>query len=225
MTRLPIGRPRFVTLEEALGWHDTAIAQYGGSLGVRDMGLLESALAQPRQQFGGEFAHEYPFGMGAAYAYFVAKNHPFVDGNKRVALFCAGGFLRMNGWNLESKGEEAADAILALVEGQSDRDACASWLKAHSRPRPSMELRDFFGLVDPDQHYEHLSAVTAPASPVEYRTSLDEATASIPLLAHLQARMKACEESGKTTEASAFAGHILMLLAIHRIAEDMGYEW
>ncbi|MDQ7012628.1 MAG: Fic family protein [Planctomycetota bacterium] len=69
-----------------------AVAQYGGDPGLRDRGLLESALAQPRQAFGGEFAHTYPFGMAAAYAFHIAKNHPFIDGNKRAALMCAGAF-------------------------------------------------------------------------------------------------------------------------------------
>lgn len=125
MSRMPIGRPRFVSLEEALAWQETAIAAYGGSRGLRDVTLLDSALAQAGQGFGGHYAHEYPFGMAAAYAYHVAKNHPFVDGNKRAALLCCGGFLRMNGWDLVSEGEHAADAILSL--------AMAIWIR-----RPSL---------------------------------------------------------------------------------------
>src|SRR5262245_34604577 len=118
MTSFSIGRPRFVSIEEALGWHETMIRQYGGSPGLRDAALLESAMAMPRQGFAGQFAHEYPFEIAAAYAFHLAKNHPFVDGNKRAALMCCGSFLRMNGWDLVSTGEAAADAIIAMVEGR-----------------------------------------------------------------------------------------------------------
>lgn len=120
MTGFQIGKPRFVTLDEALGWHAVAIAEYGGAEGIRDAGLLESALAMPRQAFGGEFAHTYPFEMAAAFAFHIAKNHPFVDGNKRTALMCCGAFLRMNGWDIVSDGLQAAEAILSLVDGRLD---------------------------------------------------------------------------------------------------------
>lgn len=70
MTALQLGRPRFVTVDDALGWHAIAITRYGGSPGLRDGGALESALAQPRQQFGGAYAHEFPFGMAAAYVFY-----------------------------------------------------------------------------------------------------------------------------------------------------------
>jgi death on curing protein len=127
--------PRFVTLEEALAWHELTISRYGGSLGIRDMGLLESAIAQARAGFGGEFSHSFPFEMAAAYAFHIAKNHPFVDGNKRTALMCCGGFLHMNGWKLFADGVESAEAILEIISGELDKAALADWLEAHSRPR------------------------------------------------------------------------------------------
>ncbi len=225
MTRLPIGRPRFVALEEALGWHETAIAQYGGSLGVRDVGLLESALAQPGQQFGGEFAHEYPFGMAAAYAFFIAKNHPFVDGNKRVALFCAGSFLRMNGWNLESKGEDAAEAVLGLVEGRIDRDAFAHWLSGHCRERPTMDLRDFFGVIDIDQLHTMLSSVALKPDHTELNQSAEEAAQSIPAVRSLFVASRYFYEQGNARAGADLGNEAMLLVALYRIAEDMGYEW
>ena len=136
MTGGSIGRPRFISIDEALAWHEIVIAQFGGSPGVRDRGLLESALAQPLQGFGGEHAHEFPFGIAAAYAFHIAKNHPFVDGNKRVALMCCGGFLRLNGWDLVSEGEQAADAILDLISGAHDKKSFAIWLANNCRPHP-----------------------------------------------------------------------------------------
>lgn len=94
MTLLAIGRPRFVTRDEAFAYHTVSIEEYGGAHGLRDVGMLESALAMPMQGFSGEYAHAFPFEMAAAYAFHIAKNHPFVDGKKRTALMCCGAFLR-----------------------------------------------------------------------------------------------------------------------------------
>lgn len=80
------GEPRFLSTDEVLTLHETGIDAFGGSLGVRDAGLLDSALATPRQGFGGQFVHEFPFEMAAAYLFHLCANHPFIDGNKRVAL-------------------------------------------------------------------------------------------------------------------------------------------
>jgi len=222
MTPLPLGQPRFVTKEEALAWHEISIVQYGGSSGIRDLGALESALAQPKQRFGEEYAHAFPFGMAAAYAFFVAKNHPFVDGNKRTALMCCGGFLRMNGWNLASDGEEAADAILALVTDEVDRDAFASWLEAHCRARPSMELRDFLASVDLATFVERLGSFAAKQSEIELQRSTDEAGQTIPLVKGLDRLAE--REEGEAAQA-ALRGATIVLVALYRIAEDMGYEW
>jgi death-on-curing protein len=80
------GEPRFLSADEVLTLHETGIDAFGGSHGMRDAGLLDSALAIPRQGIGGEYVHEFPFGMAAAYLFHLCANHPFVDGNKRVAL-------------------------------------------------------------------------------------------------------------------------------------------
>lgn len=228
MTPLPLGRPRFVTLDEALAWHEVSIVQYGGSFGARDTGLLESALAQPRQQFGSEFAHQYPFGMAAAYAYYIAKNHPFVDGNKRVALMCCGGFLRMNGWNLVSEGEAAADAILDLVAGALSREGYAQWLQDNCRPRPSMELRDFFSAVQLhsiQEQYEAVLAGTRSGAPTELMATHLEGADAIPLCMDYLRAARDCLDAGDHEGFAEFCRLFSFLAALYRIAEDMGYEW
>lgn len=80
--------PRFLNLLESLEIHQSRIELYGGTDGVRDLGLLQSALAQPSAGFDGEFLHKDLFEMAAAYLFHIVRNHPFVDGNKRTALAC-----------------------------------------------------------------------------------------------------------------------------------------
>ncbi len=80
---------RFLTVDEVLELHDLQIQRYGGSSGVRDKGLLESAVAMPQASFGGKYMHEGLFQMAAAYAFHIAENQPFIDGNKRTALAAA----------------------------------------------------------------------------------------------------------------------------------------
>jgi death on curing protein len=80
--------PRFLDLVEVLEIHESRIELYGGRPGVRDLGLLQSALAQPSAGFGGEYLHGNLYEMAAAYLFHVSRNHPFVDGNKRTALAC-----------------------------------------------------------------------------------------------------------------------------------------
>lgn len=225
MSPMPIGRPRFVTTDEARGWHAVLIAQYGGADGLRNAGLLESALAAPRQGFGGEFAHHYPFGMAAAYAFHIAKNHPFVDGNKRVALMCCGAFLRMNGWDLVSEGEAAADAILQLVSGELDKDDFASWLKQNSRERSSFELRDFMAQCSLYRTRDLAAAVLASGIQTEADATSSEAAQAIPLIAELEGCAVECAKRGDERLALGLRQACVVLVAIYRIAEDMGYEW
>lgn len=105
--------PLFLTLDEALGLHADQIRSYGGSSGLRDLGLLQSALAMPETSFDGEFLHGTLFEMAAAYLFHIARNHPFVDGNKRTALMCALVFLGLNSKRLDAESE----ALYALVDG------------------------------------------------------------------------------------------------------------
>lgn len=228
MTALSIGRPRFVTLEEAMAWQETAVAQFGGSLGLRDKGLLESALAQPQQGFGNQYVHEFPFGMAAAYAYHLAKNHPFVDGNKRAALMCCGAFLRINGWDLVSEGEQAADAIVDLVNGKYDKVSFAAWLERNSRLRPSMELRDFFRAADPKQFVEFYQAAQPDApgnTGTQFQATADEVAVAMPLIHKLLDNNRAAVAAGDERLRVGTAMMTLTLCALYRLAEDMGYEW
>ena len=111
------------------------LAEHGGAAGVRDMGLLESALARPRNRRAYDRRADV-FALGAAYAYGLARNHPFVDGNKRVALVAAALFLELNGWSLEAPEVETAVIFEALAADATRETDLATWLQKHSRRRP-----------------------------------------------------------------------------------------
>ena len=108
-----MNNPEFLTLDEVLGIHADQILRYGGSSGLRDLGLLQSALSMPQTTFDDEFLHGTVFEMAAAYLFHLARNHPFVDGNKRTALMCALVFLGLNGYRLDAD----PDALYELVDG------------------------------------------------------------------------------------------------------------
>lgn len=126
--------PKFLTQSEVLMFHEDLIRSFGGSQGVRDLRLLESALAMPQSGSGDDFFHEYPFEMGAAYAYHIAQNHPFVDGNKRAALTAALVFLEVNGYPVLSGEDELEAATRQVASGSMDKKAFAKLLRAlHAR--------------------------------------------------------------------------------------------
>jgi len=110
--------PLFLTLEEVLAIHEDRIRKYGGSSGVRDLGLLESAIGTVTVTFGGEFLHHTIFEMAAAYLFHICKNHPFIDGNKRTALACALTFLRMNGVRFAFEENVLYDLVIGVAEGR-----------------------------------------------------------------------------------------------------------
>ena len=113
--------------------HADQILEHGGSLGIRDEGLLESALARPQQKWHYEPATDLA-SLAAAYAFGIAKNHPFVDGNKRAALVAAYTFLAINDLELEAPEPEAVAAILGTVDGSISEDDLASWIRTHLIP-------------------------------------------------------------------------------------------
>lgn len=117
--------PTFLTLAEVLQVHTDQIRRYGGQAGVRDFGLLESALAQPEASFGGEWLHQDLFAMAAAYAYHLCQNHPFLDGNKRTALACALVFLELNGISLLNPKGLLKDAMLDVASGTMSKQELA----------------------------------------------------------------------------------------------------
>ena len=122
--------PNFLSIEHALAIHAAMIERYGGSSGVRDLGGLESALAQAQVSFGGEFLLRDVFEMAAAYLFHVTQNHPFIDGNKRVGASSAVVFLGMNGYDLAPSANDELEAITMLVaQGKADKPAIADFLR------------------------------------------------------------------------------------------------
>ena len=113
--------------------HAELIAEHGGVEGLRDPGLLSSALARPknRRVYGKSSSI---FDLAAVYGAAMVRNHPFIDGNKRVALIVVYAFLEMNGYRLEAPEPEAAGTMLALAAGNVDERAMSGWLKQHSVP-------------------------------------------------------------------------------------------
>ena len=122
--------PLFLTLSDVLNIHTNQIEQYGGSHGVRDMHLLQSALAQPEASFGGVWLHEDLYEMAAAYAFHIAQNHPFIDGNKRAALASAIVFLKINECSPVGSQDAAADALLKLASGKLSKKDFAALLRS-----------------------------------------------------------------------------------------------
>jgi death-on-curing protein len=95
-----IEEPELLTLDEVLELHEDQITHYGGDPGIRDAGLIDAAIAMPRQSFDGQFLHGDVFEMAAAYAFHLAESQAFVDGNKRAGLAAAYAFLALNGYRL-----------------------------------------------------------------------------------------------------------------------------
>lgn len=121
--------PLFLTLDEALGIHADQIRRYGGRPGLRDLGVLRSALAMPETTYGGEFLHPTLFEMGAAYLFHLARNHPFIDGNKRAALMCTLVFLGLNGQRLTAEPESIYDLVDGVAAGSVDKAAVSVFLR------------------------------------------------------------------------------------------------
>ncbi len=124
--------PIFLELAEVCEIQQDQIQRYGGSEGIRDVGLLQSALAQPQATHGGQFLHEDVYMMAAAYLYHIVKNHPFVDGNKRVGFVAARVFLRLNGLNLAADEDAAADLVLAVAQNQANKEQIAAFLRQNT---------------------------------------------------------------------------------------------
>lgn len=120
---------RFLTVDEVLELHDLQIKRYGGSSGIRDRGLLESAVGMPQASFGGAYMHNGHFEMAAAYAFHIAENQPFVDGNKRTALASALVFLDWHDIDVTDPGEELYRAMIQLAEKKLDKGGLAQLFK------------------------------------------------------------------------------------------------
>jgi death-on-curing protein len=123
--------PTFLTLDEVLAVHEDQIARYGGAAGVRDLGLLRSALAQPQATFGGQFLHHDLIAMAAAYFFYLVQNHAFVDENKRVGTVAAMVFLELNGLELNAPDEQLESIVLNVAQGLADTAAIEAFLRQH----------------------------------------------------------------------------------------------
>jgi len=121
----------FLSLDDIIESHQNQIDTYGGSHGIRDIGLLESAIAQPEASFGGQYLHADIFEMAAAYIYHLVMNHPFVDGNKRVGLEAALIFLEINNENFKASDEELVDLVLKTTAGQVGKREIAEFFRSH----------------------------------------------------------------------------------------------
>ena len=125
---MPSKPVQFLAVDEVLAIHDRLIALFGGPRGVRDLGLLESALFRPRTGYYRDLS-----AMAAALFESLLMNHPFVDGNKRVAFFAADVFLRLNGWRLVVDADEAhAFLIGSLERSECDYDHLLPWIRGAS---------------------------------------------------------------------------------------------
>lgn len=120
--------PYFLTLAEVLEIHKDQLERHGGAPGIRDMGLVESALAMPQAGLGGEYFHGTLFEMAAAYAFHIAENQPFLDGNKRTGLAAALVFLDMNGIAIEDPKGCLYDAMISLGSRKLDKRGLAKTL-------------------------------------------------------------------------------------------------
>lgn len=128
------GEPRWLSKKALLLLHEESLAEFGGLSGVRDEGLLDSALARPRNE------HAYNPGsslaeLAASYGFGVAKNHAFVDGNKRVAFLSVGLFLALNGHRIVADQVDAIQTILAVAAGEVDQAGLSAWIRKNSSPK------------------------------------------------------------------------------------------
>ena len=127
-------QPRWLSMTLVLAVHADQVKEHGGSLGLRDRGLLDSALSRPRNRFEYESESDL-WSLAASYGFGIARNHPFVDGNKRAAFQAMYLFLGLNGLRIDVPEEEVVGLMLALASGALDEAKLSSWLRDHASPR------------------------------------------------------------------------------------------
>ena len=123
---------RFIPNRIVATIHSDLLQRYGGRPGLRDPNLLDSALAQPKVTIGGKFAHKTLFDKASAYGFHVCKNHPLVDGNKRVAFVLMDIFLQKNGWEIVANEEDSYSMMMSLASGKLTKAQLSKWLKERS---------------------------------------------------------------------------------------------
>lgn len=129
--------PIFLTVEQVERVHRDMVAVYGGLDGLRDAGLLASAVAMPQAAYAGEYLHADLFEMAAACLFHLVGNHPFIDGNKRVGAACALIFLDLNGVSVEADEDGLVDITLRTATGQADKNEIAAFFRAIARSSSS----------------------------------------------------------------------------------------
>lgn len=125
--------PVFLTLGEVIEIHRDQIERYGGDPGIRDLGLLQSAMAVPAAGFGGRYLHTDLCEMAVAYLFHITQNHPFIDGNKRTGAVASLVFLSLNDVELEADEEEFERVVLGVAEGKIDKASVAEFFRKNSR--------------------------------------------------------------------------------------------
>lgn len=125
-----ITAPKWISKRALLLLHEESLAEFGGARGLRDEGLLDAALARPQNARAYNSTSTLAE-LAAAYAFGIARNHPFVDGNKRAAFLCIGLFLRINGYNLTASQVDAIRVMTDLASGNIDEAALAAWVTAN----------------------------------------------------------------------------------------------
>ncbi len=119
----------FIPKKIVIYFHEQLIRTYGGLHGISDESLLDSALEQPKATFGEKYLHDSIMKMAAAYGYFLCKNHPFVDGNKRIALVAMDIFLQRNGFEIVANEKDTYNIIMELASGKLSKESLAEWIE------------------------------------------------------------------------------------------------
>jgi death on curing protein len=127
-----VNEPEWLEIDIVLDFHAEQLALFGGAEGIRDLGLLESALARPINKLS--YGDSDLANLAAAYGFGIARNHPFVDGNKRTALASMIVFLGLNGFDLDAPREQATAIILGLAADEISEEALARWIADHIKP-------------------------------------------------------------------------------------------
>jgi death-on-curing protein len=126
--------PQFLKTRRVLQIHKSQIELFGGSSGIRDMGLLESALAMPQASSGGTYLHGDLYAMAAAYLFHIVSNHPFLDGNKRTGTAVALFFLKLNGIDHDIDDTALESLVLSVACGEADKDEITAFFQKHCPP-------------------------------------------------------------------------------------------
>jgi death-on-curing protein len=122
---------RYLTVGEVLEIYSQVMKQSGGGVGIRDLGALESAVAQPRMTFNGDELYPTIVEKASALGFSLIQNHPFIDGNKRAGHAAMESFLMFNGYEISANVDEQVDLILGVASGKIDRNTFTEWLKSH----------------------------------------------------------------------------------------------